>query len=291
MGEPKKDMQKKIQMGNDREKLIVMPLQPARDQDLDGIGLGIHFFLGNLICLHQGLMECWFGWRVKKIFPEAGTLTDYCHGSYPFPDIHGLGQREKVRFWLEGNYGVDHDRISISLVLHDSSQRISLPGKFVLTFGDGLKGFREAFFFWLEDCGLGFEGRQTAQWPESITIPGLDALGRALEALYLCSVDKREEPIDMVWFDRARNRCPDSYLAHNLAGWGLYKNESHGDARDAFLTALALNSDGMGTLAGLMWCAVFARDREKALYYAMEKGRCRGEKSEKARAFVEKKFV
>ncbi len=33
--------QGKIQMGNDREKLIVMPLQPARDQDLDGTDVRI----------------------------------------------------------------------------------------------------------------------------------------------------------------------------------------------------------------------------------------------------------
>jgi hypothetical protein len=47
----------------------------------------------------------------------------------------------------------------------------------------------------------------------------------------------------------------------------------------------------MGALAGLMWCAVLEKDRDKALQYALDKGRCRGEAPEKAKAFVEKKFA
>ncbi len=286
-----------IRAGAGRDKLIVMPFQPAegqvRDEDQDGIGLGVHFLLGNLFCLHKRFLECWFGWRVKNIFPDAKGLAEYCRGNSPYEDIQGLGNREKVRFWLEGTYGLGsgQDGVTIDVVLHDTRDGVSVRETFTLAFDDRLMGFRERFFDWLDHCDLGFDGRDTGIWPEQISLQGLDYLGRALEALYLSYVDAGVQSIDMEYFDRAVESCPESYLVQDLVGWGLYKNEDYNRAGTAFLKARELNPDGMGALAGLMWLAVLDKDQAKALQYALEKGRCRGEDPEKARNFVDKKFA
>jgi len=278
-----------------RPKLIVMPFQPIVGQSFDGIGLGLHFFMGNLFGVHGGLTECWFGWRVKKIFPDSVLFKDYCRGNMPFSDIHGLGRREKVRFWLEGQYQQKGEEISLFLVLHDTQKGISESRKgFLLTFDDGLLGFRNRFFDWLAACGLAFENIEKAKWPEYITGRGLDSLGRALEALYLNYIQgsgSERNLIDLSWFDRAVDTANDSYLVQDLMGWGLYKNGEYKMAADAFAAALELNPDGLGALSGMMWCALSAQNRERALQYAIAKAGCRGESLEKARTFVDKKFA
>ncbi|WDP87295.1 MAG: tetratricopeptide repeat protein [Desulfobacter sp.] len=281
----------KINLGQERPKLIVMPFQPVSGQDMNGVGLGVHFLLGNLFCLHQGLLECWFGWRVKKIFPGSKDLTDYCHGNGPFKDIRELGKRQKVRFWMEGTYLCSKHTVFIEVRLHDTRDNICLGSEFSLAFDDGFSEFRHALFDWLDHCGVGFKGRRIALWPEHISVAGLDSLGSALNALYLNYVGDQDRPIDLTFFDKARALCPESYLVQDLAGWGLYKNGCHDQAEEAFLNALALNPDGLGALSGMMWCAVEGKDRAKALEFACKKGKCRGDDPEKAKQFVDKKFA
>lgn len=273
-------------------KLIVMPLQPVRGQEKNGLGLGIHFFLGNLICLYQGLLECWFGWRVKKIFPEPETFMDYCQGLGSPLDFQDLAGQERVRFWIEGKYLHTREKIHVFLVLHEkgrSERRVELS----MAFQDGLVDFRTRFFDWLRTCGLPFQGVEKALWPEQINIRGLDCLGRALEVTYLAyiqGVGPDSDPMDLAWFVRATEDAPDSYLAHDLLGWGLSKNREYQDAKAAFASALALNPQGLGALSGMMWCGIYTHDQEMGLCYALAKAGVRGEDLEKARAFVEKKF-
>ena len=285
--------------GIQRPKLIVMPFQASDGQSFDGIGLGLHFFFGNLFGIHGGLMECWFGWRVKKIFPEPMLLEAYCRGNTPFPDIRALGCREKVRFWLEGTYHQKEGKIFLDLVLHDTKVGMS-ASKISLSLGvsDGLLSGRHDFFEWLETCGLPFVGIEKVLWPEHITDRGLDFLGRGLETLYLNYIrgsDKKEsradtDLIDLFWFDRSVEASKDSYLAQDLKGWGLYKNGEYSSAKKAFASALELNPDGLGALSGMMWCALGIKNKEGALHYALLKAGCRGEDLEKARTFVDKKF-
>jgi len=287
-----------------RPKLIVMPLQPADGQPWDGIGLGIHFFLGNLFCAHRGLLECWFGWRVKNIFSVPGLLKAYCRGNKGFPNIRELGNREHVRFWLEGQYRQDGDKIHVFLVLHDTIVHdAKIPGiangmpeskiRISMEFNDGLSGFRIQLFEWFETCGLPFPTVEKAVWTENISIQGLDFLGRALETTYLNYINgngQDSDLIDLAWFDRAVDQSPESYLAHDLKGWGLCKNREYQMAETAFASALDLHLHGLGALSGMMWCAVYTKNRERALQYALAKAECRGENMEKARTFVDKKF-
>ncbi len=287
---------KKNSPGVQRPKLIVMPFQPADGQSFDGIGLGIHFFLGNLFGVHKGLLECWFGWRVKKIFPETGLLKTYCRSNKLFSDIQDLGRREKVRFWLEGQYQRSGETLSLSLVLHDiregSKEGISkFKTCLSMALNDGLLAGRAKFFEWLETCGHPFVGIEKAGWPENISGSGLDFLGRGLETLYINYINgSGTELIDLSLFERAVDTSKDSYLAQDILGWGLYKNGEYQMAKNAFASALNLNPDGVGALSGMMWCALCDKNRERMLQYALAKGDCRGEDPEKARAIVDKKF-
>jgi tetratricopeptide (TPR) repeat protein len=302
----------KSTIGPGRPKLIVMPFQPAEGQLSKeiGLGLGIHFFLGNLFCVHKGLLECWFGWRVKKIFPEPGLLQEYCRGNRALPNIREIGSQESVRFWLEGQYQQKGEEILLALVLHDTNPiNKNIPGpnihytnknlsesriKISMAFDDGLLGFRTLLFDWLETCGLPFSNVENAIWPEHISIRGLDFLGRALENIYINyinSIGVDSDLIDLAWFDRAVDQSKNSYLTHDLKGWGLCKNREYQMAEIAFASALDLNPDGLGALSGMMWCAVYTENRARALKYALKKAGCRGEDPERARAFVDKKFM
>jgi tetratricopeptide (TPR) repeat protein len=278
--------------GNQRPKMIVMPFQPAVGQSFDGIGLGIHFFLGNLLGVHGGLTECWFGWRVKKIFPEPGLFKDYCRNHKPFPDIQELGEQQKVRYWLEGTYRQTGETLLLSLVLHDTQERRGTSKiDLQVTLNDGLLGARTGFFQWLETCGLAFIGIENAMWPEQISCQGLDCLGRGLEALYLTYIQVSESNlIDLTWFDRAVDVSKESYLVQDLKGWALYKNGEYLLAKKAFAAALDLNPYGLGALSGMMFCALWAKDRERAFHYSLAKADCRGGDQEKARVFVDKKL-
>ena len=61
--------------GKSKPRLIVLPLQPRKEQAYSGTGLAIHFLLGNIVALHTGLKEFWFGWRVKKNLPRKRKTT------------------------------------------------------------------------------------------------------------------------------------------------------------------------------------------------------------------------
>lgn len=286
--------EKKNTPGVGRPKMIVMPFQPAAGQLFDGLGLGLHFFMGNLLGVHGGLAECWFGWRVKKIFPEQGLFKDYCRHHKGFSDIRELGRHQKVRYWLEGSYRQTGETLLLALVLHDTQEgRGASKMDLQVTLDDGLLGARTAFFQWLETCGLAFIGIEKAMWPERITCQGLDCLGRGLEALYLTYIQGEGSDanfIDLTWFDRAVDVSRDSYLVQDLKGWALYKNGEYFLAKKAFASALDLNPDGLGALSGMMWCALVAKEGERALHYSLAKAACRGEDLEKARAFVDKKL-
>ena len=52
------------------DQCIVLPLRTESHDSFDGTGLALHFLLGNVLVLHTGLKEMWFGWRVKKIFAQ-----------------------------------------------------------------------------------------------------------------------------------------------------------------------------------------------------------------------------
>jgi hypothetical protein len=237
-----------------KPRLIVMPFVPDSGRAFNGTGLGLHFLLGNLFGVHPGLTECWFGWRVKKIFQDETAFTAYCRGIPPLPDIQALGKQENVRYWLTGRYSQENEILQISMVLHDiqgPDDNITLP----LSLDDGITDFRHRFQQWLGKAGLAFPRTDTVFWPEWITPEGLDCLGRGLETLYLNYISQTGSAgdlIDLTWFDRAVEVSPRSYLAHDLLGWALYKNQEIVRAESCFETARTFNDKGVGALSGLL---------------------------------------
>ena len=279
--------------GGSKPRLIVLPFQPQENGANDGIGLGVHFLLGNVVALHTGLKEFWFGWRVKKIFLERERLTAYCHGEGLQLNISKLGKEQGIRYWLRGKVKQQGSKIQVALILKDTKgnpdeQSIELT----LKPEDQLIGFRKGFLDWLETCGLHLPDAQAAKalWPEKTTIEGLDLLGQALKTFYLHSSWGDKSPLDLDLFDRAISAAPASYLAHDLKGWVLYKNKDYQAANDSFRSALKLNSNGLGAMAGLMWCAIYTNDEKKAYKWAMAKGDLRGESRDAAKASVARRI-
>ena len=276
-----------------KDRLIVLPLQPEKGQAYDGLGLGVHFLLGNVLAPHTGLKEFWFGWRVKKIFLKKENLTAYCRGDGPRLDIPKLGKEQGVRYWLWGSTQQQGSKIQTSLVLTDTKGegeewKIDL----VLDPADHLIDFRKGFLAWLDACGLSFPDEQVAKalWPEKTTLKSLDLLGQDLKTYYLHSSWGDTDPLDSGLFDYAVSATPYSYLAQDLKGWVLYKNKDYQSAEESFRSAVTINSNGLGAISGLMWCAVYTNDEEKAYKWAIANADIRGESREAARANVKRRM-
>jgi len=253
---------------------IVLPFQTDRSRAREGIGLGLHFLLGNILVLNKSLEEMWFGWRVKKIFPKKTMLLDYCRGIGPALDLPGLALEQKIRYWVSGKCIGRTVRMNLTDVSGKAKTR---DKEIPFAAEDHLIGFREAFMDWTTDCALGFdeEDRRAALWLEEISMDGLDAVGRALFTFYRFSSYDTDAAFEIESFAKAAALCPSSFMALDLLGWARYRRGEYDAAETAFLSALGKNPQGTGAMAGLMWCAVMTGNETKALRWALQKeARC-----------------
>jgi tetratricopeptide (TPR) repeat protein len=279
-----------------KSRLIILPLQPEKTIESDGTGLGVHFLLGNVIAVHTGLKEFWFGWRMTKLFRGKNHLHAYCRGNEQLPNIARLGEDQQTRYWIEGTYKRKQGMIFLALNLFDilnpdQKNMIQIP----LDTRDHLIGFRKLFLAWLEKCGLPISKEQSdkAMWPEKITPEGLDFLGRALEKTYHgYFAPKLDENYteSLMLFDKALAQCPESYLIHDMKGWAFYKNKDYIKALTSFQTAVELNKNGLGALSGMMYCHICLGNQTKAIKFAQAKADVRNASYEKITKFVIKKM-
>jgi len=253
------------------DQCIVLPLRTEHQDPFNGIGLALHFLLGNVLALHTGLKEMWFGWRVKKIFAQQQDFQRYCRDSAVEPDLAQLSQSQKVRFWITGT-DTTHSA-KLNLFDADAGNANNPPVDLPISLDDHLVGFRSRFLDYLAAMGHPMDAgqAQAALWTESISRAGLDAVGRALERFYIYSAYGGEEPLDIVPFKRAVQAAPESFMAQDLYGWCLYRNRGYTAAKIAFLKSLRINPAGAGAMSGLMWCGVYTKDIEEAMYWSGRK--------------------
>jgi hypothetical protein len=253
------------------DQCIVLPFQPRKGQPFDGTGLALHFLLGNVLVLHTGLKEMWFGWRVKKIFAQKEAFQRYCRDAHNQLDLVQASRLQKIRFWLYGNYTMQ----AVSLHFFDSRSPHShaIPIDLALSSEDKLVGFRSQFINWLPATGhpMPKEQIQPALWPETISREGLNAVGRALASFYIYSAYGGDESLDLTPFETAVAAAPESFMAQDLYGWALYRNKNYPAAKTAFLTSLRINPAGAGAMSGLMWCGVYGKDLEEAMFWSGRK--------------------
>ena len=268
---------------------IVLPFQPARGRTFDGVGLALHFLLGNVMALHDGLKELWFGWRIRKIFLNSADLAAYCRGVPLQPVLQDLSQRENVRFWVHGHY--DHCKVEIEL-FDACKTEVQLSGRLLLSLADHLVEFRRAFIHLIGRSGHPFtkSQRQIALWEECASLHGLDAIGRALETFYQYSAFPKDRLLDLAPFEHAVNQAPQSFIAHDLLGWARYRVQDYTSAKDAFNQALTINPDGAGAMSGLMWCSVHMRDWEQTIHWAVCKAETCGQNQTTAMNNARRRF-
>jgi hypothetical protein len=253
------------------DQCIVLPFRPSKQQPFDGTGLALHFLLGNVLVLHTGLKEMWFGWRVKKIFPEMDRFQAYCRDTSVKLDLAQASRSQKIRFWCYGDFT---DR---SVRLHFFDGQASDAGEaavdLLISIDDGLVGFRSLFMDWLASSGRPMPAGQVqaALWEEKIDHHGLDAVGRALKAFYIYSAYGHGGSLNVAPFTKAVDLAPQSFMAQDLHGWALYRNQKYTAAKIAFLKSLRINPAGAGAMSGLMWCGVYAKDLEEAMYWSGRK--------------------
>ena len=269
-----------------RPKCIVMPLRPEPGQTDTGVGLGLHFLIGNIIVLHSTFQEFWFGWRYKKIFPEEAAFVDYAHSpDQPF-DTLAAGNTQKVRYWVEGDYRVRGDVVDTRLILTDTAAGQRMGDARLEADPDGQYiGYRVDVMNWMAVCGLPFPDVQSARvlWSEELSLAGLDLLGKGLGAYYRHLGYGGRGPVDTAFLDRAAVLAPGAYLVHDLLGWVRYKNEDYAAAEKAFRAAIDINPHGAGALGGLMWVAVVTGNTRDAYAWAEAKAEACGASVQDAR--------
>jgi hypothetical protein len=238
--------------------------------------------LGNTVVLNTNLREFWFGWRTRKLFPVKADFRAYLTGSNRPLAFKRLSEEQKIRFWLYGR--IDGSKAVLSI--YDSDTDSHADSTIPFSVDDGLVGFRETFIQQLGGYGIAFpqEMQPKALWHEAISLQGLDALGRALEAFYYYSAyTDRKDRIDVRPFERAAALSPQAYMVQDLLGWAHYRNKDYQPARTAFLRAVLVNAAGTGAMSGLMWCGIFMKHKEEALYWASRAAEVRNQDIAEAR--------
>lgn len=265
------------------EQCIVLPFRPTPSQTFNGTGLALHFLIGNVLVLHSGLKEMWFGWRVDQIFPDPAELSGYIRGTGPELNLPRVSQDQRVRFWLWGDFTAKV--VSVRFFDGDYPDNTHPPMDLPITTDDGLVGFRQPFIDWLASVGrpLSQTQIQPALWTETIDHEGLDAVGRALERFYRFSAFGGEGTLEMSPFEQAVALAPDAFMAQDLYGWALYRNKDYVAAKIAFLKSLRINPAGAGAMSGLMWCGVYNHDVEEAMYWSARKADTCGQDVKAAR--------
>ncbi|MFH1984425.1 MAG: hypothetical protein ABIL58_21490 [Pseudomonadota bacterium] len=269
-----------------KSKCIVMPLRPEAGQSFSGVGMGLHFMLGNIIVLHSGFEEMWFGWRYKKVFPDVGVFSDYVHRPDAPLDIVATGKTQKVRYWIEGWYRITGDVVSTRLIFTDAEtgRRIG-DDRLTADPTDQYIGYRVDVMNWMASCGLAFPDVQAARvlWSEELPLPALEVFGRGLEAYYIHTGFGGIGPVDLSLLDRAVAQAPHAYLPQDMRGWVLYKNQDYPAAAAAFRAAVDINPHGAGAMAGLMWLGVVAGNAREAYAWAEAKAEACGTSIQDAR--------
>ncbi len=256
-----------------KPRCIVLPFQ---DPDSPGMGLALHFLLGNVLAVHIGFKECWFGWRTAKLFLKPDSLRQYCQGRARELDLQRISAAQDVQCWMHGRVDAD----TVALRFFDArAEAFREPENCTITLNDHLVGFRQCALNLLDRRGYPMLEHRWPMglWPEIISPEGLRMVGRALEAFYFHSAYGDRSAIDLAPFAAAVVAAPESFMAHDLLGWAHYRRQDRVGAKASFLRALALNPDAIGPMAGLMGSAILEKDRDSALYWAARKAQTRAE--------------
>jgi len=278
----------------DKPRCVVLPFRPEKPGDSYGRGMGLHFLLGNVIILHTGFREFWFGWRVGRIFHQKDEFVTYCRGEGPDLDLVHTGNEQQIRYWLYGRVAKHPDSMTASLSLQDILSGETQTADIPLTTRDGLVSFRQRFLEWLTQCGTDFpeDQKEKALWPERITWQGLEDVGHALEANYRFSAYQDTASLKLTAFEKAVKESPHSFMSQNLLGWGRFRNGDYDGARKAFHRALDANPHSNGVMSGLMWCGIQLGDKGDTARWAAGKAATRQEDEdaavEKALALLKK---
>ncbi len=274
----------------DHNRCIVLPFQAQSWEETRDCGLALHFLLGNVLVLHPDLQEFWFGWRAARIFPDFNALSNYCRDPAQSLDLQKAGVEQNIRFWVSG-LGQQNQ---IYMHLYDAqSQELPMSQNITFSCRDDLIGFRSEFLDWFGKAARRpFPARQqpAALWPEKTNRQGLQAVGSALLEFYRFSFAEDQNQIRLQPFEQAVLAAPDSFMARNLLGWALLRNQEARKAAVCFQQALSIHPLGAGAMAGLMWCALKTGDQETSVYWAGRKAEACNQDVEAAKKKAEQRF-
>jgi hypothetical protein len=219
------------------DQCIVLPFRGDHRQPFNGTGLALHFLVGNVLALHTGLKEMWFGWRVKTIFPEKARFQRYCRDAASKLDLVQISQSQRVRLWLYGNFS--DQTVNLNFFDGQAPNARHAPVDLPISIDDGLIEFRTQL---IQMAGIRGPAHARRAGSGSAVVrndqprrPGCRGPGTG-RVLYLFGLWGDDGPLDVSPFKKAVTVAPESFMAQDLYGWALYRNQDYAAAGVAFLT-------------------------------------------------------
>ncbi|GFK92245.1 Photosystem I assembly protein Ycf3 [Fundidesulfovibrio magnetotacticus] len=271
-----------------RPKLLVLPVLPAQGQVDGSLGMGVQNALEMTLFAHDGLEQNALIWHLGKLFASEKDFREYAVGRGPAIDPGEAARKAEVRYVLGGRF-TDAKRRTVDAWLFDvqggNMARAVLP----LDPDTGLQGLRAGLLDFLASNGLPLaEGqRSRTLWTEKTSPKALEALGAATMEHYAVHGfrDKDAKP-DLAPYKEAARLAPESYLARNWLGWGLWRYGDNAAIAREFEAALKLNPDGVDALDGMVTLAGRSGDHQEEARWAGRKAQARGEDRAEAEARV-----
>jgi hypothetical protein len=252
------------------DQCIVLPFRAGTAQPFNGTGLALHFLVGNVLVLHTGLKEMWFGWRVKKIFPGKGVVSALLSRCGQ-PTGPGSGQPVAEGALLALRQLRTRQPSSFIFSTDNAGSRHP-PVDLAITLDDGLIGFRTQLIQWLDSLGRPMPDDQVRHpcgpkrsaakaWTLWVVHWSFFTCTRPMAATdrWRCRhLKRRQRRRNLSWLR--------IYTAGRFTATGTIR--PHGVA---FLTSLRINPAGAGAMSGMMWCGVYDKDLEEALFWSGRK--------------------
>ncbi|GAB6038814.1 hypothetical protein JCM15519_33730 [Fundidesulfovibrio butyratiphilus] len=268
----------------DRPQLVVLPILPAQGQADDGLALGVQNALEMTLYVHDGLKREAFLWEIKKLFPSEKDFLDYAAGAGPGLSLAQAAKQAGVRYVLEGRI-TDAAQRTVSVRLFDAQTGSTAESVLPLDADTGLKGLREGLLNVLAANGLPLSAQQRpkALWEEKTSLPALKALGAATREHYAVQGFKaKEAKPSLAPYQQATQLAPESYLARNWLGWGLWRTEDLPGIKREFEAAVTLNPAGVDALDGLISIAKKQNDIPGLKQWSARMAQARGENPDEA---------
>jgi CHAT domain-containing protein/tetratricopeptide (TPR) repeat protein len=269
-----------------KNSVLVLPLLPDQTipPDKNRVGFAVKNLLENTLVLHDKLVENWFLWHLRNIFPKEEDLALWLKSQGPVPDA---AKKIKLRYFLSGSISLQGEQLIARLNLTDNTNNSGLNRDILLDFPD-LKQFRTEILDLLGKAGIGkpAQAQMTRMlWQEKLSHQAFASFGAGIYHDLVTTTYHNEKPqYDPQSLESGLRDSPASYLLLNSLGWVVYRQKKYAEAKAIFERALAANPDGLDSADGMIQCETLTENEVQAERWVIRKAEIQGQEVKIAQA-------